>query len=239
MMRYPTLPPHEVDRLLSELLASCPRDVDPTRAVKWVGMGPDLDLAPIERAVDELRARFEAAGDRESGHARDSLEGQGALLLAQALSGVPYEVLDDPGFWRYLSLTHLWWFVKWRHQETFDEGDLTKARVYVDGRKNTECVPLRMYLRGRIALDVNDDTIATAASDAVDLWRSHILRVRISYVPDLAAELVRQQADPERRMPTEQLRKYVKRINRVGSNLVLPLYTAGHAKALLDELHSN
>jgi hypothetical protein len=68
------------------------------------------------------------------------------------------------------------------------------------------------------------------------LWRSHILRVRTSYAPALAAALVHRQADPNRRMTTEQLREFVKRVNRVASNVVLLLYDEGQAETLLNEL---
>jgi len=235
-MRYPTLTPDEVERLTHELLGEHGHEVDATRAVKWVGSGADVDLGPMLAMVQSLRSDLAEFQDSDHAGAKDRFEGRASTLIHAALIDVPIDVLDDPGFWRYVSMVHLWWFAHWREQKTFDGGDYRKIRVYVDGKRHAECIPLRMYLRGRIASDAGDPELASAAAEATDLWRSHIVRVRTSYSPELAAELVRRQADDERRMATDPLRAYAKRINRVASNVALSTYDRAQVEQLLDDL---
>ncbi len=59
------------------------------------------------------------------------------------------DILDDPGFWRYLSLAHYRSFIRWRERGAFADG---KFELYVDGRTATECVLTRMYDRGASAI---------------------------------------------------------------------------------------
>lgn len=235
-MRYPVISTDEVERLVTDLLGEHGDDVDRTRAVKWVGNGTDLDPDSLEALSQKLDELMAAEPDLEAKGARDRIEGKGSILVADALGELPLDVLDDPGFWRYVSLAHLWHFIHWRERATFDKGDYSTSRVYVDGKRYAECVPLRMFLRGRIAADAGDKDLAAAAPEATDLWRSHILRVRTSYTPDLAAALVRQQSDPDRRMATDPLRAQAKRINRVASNVVLAIYDQAAAEKLVAEL---
>ena len=46
--------------------------------------------------------------------ARETREAEASPLLHDALCMVDVEVLDDPGFWRYLSLDLFWDFIRWR-----------------------------------------------------------------------------------------------------------------------------
>lgn len=231
-MKHPSISVDEVRRIAGERLQEI--DFDLSGSVKWVGSGTDLDLEPIKAAVAQIDRDLDAFV--VSGQAdKDAFEGAAAATLYSALAPLPLDVLDDQGFWRYLSLAHLWEFTTWR-EPAFgrDEPDWAKYRVYIDGRRQSECVPLRMYLRVRIAERDGDFSLATNIAEATDLWRSHIVRIRTSYSPVLAQAILHEQKTA--RMNTEDLRAFAKRVQRVASNVVLHLYEPDEAAALVTEL---
>ena len=235
-MRYPTLSPQSIEPIVSQLLAD--EDVDFTAHVKWVGEGAELSLSLLEALGETVRAQIAQFADEDRPPKGDEYEGQTAPLVHLALRDVPLPILDDPGFWRYVSLVHLWPLIRWREPGPFEKNDVAAYSVYIDGRKNTECVPLRMFLRAQIALEGDDDyTLSSAVPEATDFWRSHIIRVRTGYSPTLAKAFVTLQRD--HRMTTDPLRAYAKKVNRVSSNVVLHLYGETEASGLLDELYDD
>ena len=232
-MSHPTIAPDSLDRLGPDLLAGGSQDV--ARAVKWVGASPEVDLSALDRLIPVLEAELEAFVSSEEASDKDLFEGRAAEKLHRALAHLPIDVLDNPGFWRFVSVAKLWWLARWREQVTHDKGEWEKFRVYVDGRRSSECVALRMFIRGRIAAEAGDPSLAHAVPQATDLWRSHIVRVRTSYIPTLAGELLKHQVG-DRRMPTNDLREFAKRLNRLASNVVIDTYDASEVDPLLEEL---
>jgi hypothetical protein len=232
-MKYPVISLDECERLCARLVEGLEPDLN--NAVKWVGTSPELDLKPISAMSSQLcddLAAFQASGASD----KDAFEGQASGRLHAALASLPFGVLDDPGFWRYLAISHLWPIVVWREPQAF-ERDWTKYRAYVDGRLPAECVPLRMFLRGQIAVVDGDYGLASAVHAGTDFWRSHIVRVRTSYSPVLAQAFIREQVAD--RMSTDVLRAYAKRLQRVASNVVLHTYDQEAAQTLLHSLHDD
>ena len=235
-MRYPTISRESVEPIVSLLVDD--KDPDLTAHVKWVGEGADVDLAPLAALGETIAAEIEAFRGTDQEPKGDDYEGRRAPLVHLALRDIPLPILDDAGFWRYVSLAHLWPLVRWREPSPFEKGDVAKYGVYVDGRRNSECVPLRMFIRAQIALHGEDDyALSSAVPEATDFWRSHIVRVRTGYSPVLAKAFVTLQRD--HRMTTDPLRAYAKKVNRVSSNVILHLYDETEATALLEELHSD
>jgi hypothetical protein len=232
-MRYPAISQDDAERITAALLAG--EDGDIANRTTWQGAGPELDPEPIDElasALDVELDAFIATSDND----KDAFEGPAAGRLHAALAGVDLDVLDDPAFWRYLGLAKFWRLVRWREEGAFDH-NWSRHRVYVDGRNHAECVVLRMYLRGRISEVDGDHSLAASVPHATDLWRSHIVRVRTSYSPVLARQLVREQRD--QRMTTDHLRAYVTRLRRVSSNVVLHAYGEEDAAELLHELRED
>lgn len=233
-MKHPSISLDEVRRIAAERLQGS--DVDVSGSVKWVGDGASLDLEPIKAAAAQIDGdldAFVASGNSD----KDAFEGAAAVPLYAALAPLSLDVLDDQGFWRYLSMAHLWTLTTWR-EPAFrkEEAEWSKYRVYIDGRRQSECVALRMYLRARIAERDGDFSLATDIPEATDLWRSHIVRVRTSYSPVLAQAILEEQRAA--RMNTEDVRAFAKRIQRVASNVVLHLYEPDEAASLVTELRS-
>lgn len=231
--RYKTVPIASCLRLVPEFLQNGPRpltdsDVAPT------GAGPELGLDELREVAENIEGERQAFVVSAEAGDRDLFEGRAAGRLHSTLREVPVQILDDPGFWRYVALEFFWPLTYWREQQTFDGGDPAKYAQYVDGRRTTECVVSRMYLRAQAIYERGDYTLAGSIPKGTDFWRSHVLRVSVGAAPVVASDFARQQS--RERLPTPELRSYARRLNRMATNVVLPVLDSTDASALLREL---
>lgn len=236
-MRYPTVSIEHVHRVQRTM--SRGDSVDVESGVRWIGdERTDMDLDPIHDLVARIRSDWEQIEEDKSIRVLDDFEAHVGVLLHGTFDQMelPAEQLDDPGFWRYLTVAHLWWFVQWRERSAMASNDWSRIKVYVDGTRHSECVLLRAYIRARIAFEGGSYELASAVPSATDLWRSHILRVRTSYQPDLTAALIRSQV--EDRMTTDRLREFARKLNRLNSNVITAGYESEDARSLIEELRS-
>ena len=194
------------------------------------GSGKMVDVTDVETVAESVRAALADTGKTDG----DTFEARFAGALHEALSEVPLPVVDDPGFWRFLGLQHFWDFIMWREPGAFESGDPGRYLRYLDGNLSTECVLLRMYLRGQIALRDGSYELASALPASGDFWRSHLIRVRTGASPVVAQALIDSQL--ENRMTTNPLRAYAKRLNRLSTNVLLPVQTDADARAIIEEL---
>jgi len=200
---------------------------------EWVGSGPEFDISAVDALVEVFDLELEKFTNGTKAGDRDLLEGHLAAVLHPALEDVPMNVIDDPGFWRYLS-ARFWDFVYWRESQAFTVDNAAKYRVYIDAKNADSCVVLRMFRRATIALENGDYRLAYAIAEGTDFWRSHILRVRTSSAPVLAQAFIMEQE--QNRKKTDDLRPYASRLNRMWANVVLNVYDDDDATALLVEL---
>ena len=202
-------------------------------SVKYCGSGWELDMGPLEEAAETIRELARTSPYREKD--QDKVEGEAAVVLFCALDGVDQAVLEDAGFWRYLSVGILGFFefIRWRERKTFDKG--TDAHhVYLDGLRPADCVLSRMYLRVRALGGSEYEQLAGALDRSTDFWRSHILRVRTSQSPATVRALVDKQLGD--RLTTKPLRRFASSLNALRSNVVLYDYDDDEAERLLAEL---
>ena len=197
-------------------------------AVEWVGEGDDVDLDCIRQAAAMMMADLD---DAAKDAMKEQREAEAAPLLHDALCVVDIEVLDDPGFWRYLSLDLFWDFIRWRETKAFARGNYLR---YVDGRSSNECVLTRMYLRAASVGGLSFAEYASVLPKATDFWRSHVLRVRTGTVPSLVRAFVDTQR--QHRLATDPLRQFAKALNRTWSNVVLSIYDDDEADALVEKI---
>lgn len=205
---------------------------DLTSLSELCGTGRLLDYTGLDTAISQIRA---ALDDRRTKNAwsdidEDQFEGAMAILLYEALSDYPVDVLDDPSFWAYLAAGPLWFFVRWR--EDPGRRKIDGYQDYLDGRVNHACVPLRMFLRAQAVAHVDGAQLAAAVPRATDYWRSHIIRVKTGTMPNLARAVTKQQLDA--RMAVGDLREYAKRINRRWSNQAIYLLDETECDALAE-----
>lgn len=232
-MRYPTVAMSKTDELAGLLAAGHRPSIGP--AISWVGTGDDIDMSPLDALIDRLKSRYMEFLGSEDGGRPEEFEGLAAGDLHRALRDLPVEALDDPGFWRYLSVAKLWWFIEDREAGPISRGN---HMTYIDGLRPAECVPLRMFLRAQAIRDGDDYSLASSMKQATDFWRSHVVRVRTGGAPPLARSFTRLQADKQ--MPTTpELRPFARRLNRLWANVVLDRLDESDADKLMAELYES
>lgn len=218
-------------------------ELDVRPACKEVGEGEAVDMTALEAARSEIETLLPTDGTRRD---FDRTEGRASVVLYRAVSdsGADVIALDDPGFWRYVSLAHLWNFAVWRepafrpNQASLDEPGPSKGRYeqYVDGRNFFNCVATRMYLRVKCLGGLEHGDLAWAVTKGTDFWRSHILRVKAGEHPAVVRAIVRRQADPATRLDTNPLREFAKQLNRSLVNVVPAMLNEDAANGMVDEL---
>ena len=230
-MRYPTLSVGHVEEIVSGLVNGSNPSCD--AAAMWRGDGETIDFDVLDAILERLRLDLESLGTDPSLTAdKEPFEGRVAVAIYPFLDALPIEVLDDPGFWRYLSVSRFWGFVQWREAAAISRGNVG---TYTDGRRNTEQIPLRLYLRTKAVAATGELALAMDLQKCTDFWRSHVIRVRTASAPALAAAFAEMQ-NGEDRLPTAKLRPYARRLNRTWTNVQLGLYDPDRAKAMIAEL---
>lgn len=229
-MRYPTLTSARSNELAALLVTGEAPSVD--AVATWRGDGESVDLESLDTVLEEGRKRLDEIGPDPS-HTSDKepFEGELAIGVFAVLHEIPTEVLDDPGFWRYLALSRFWWYISWREAEPLAKGNVA---TYTDATRNTEQIPLRLYLRAK-AVAAGEPGLAKDLKKCADFWRSHVIRVRTGTAVPLASAFAEMQRG-SLRLPTSRLRAYARRLNRTWTNVHLGLYDAQRAKELIQEL---
>jgi len=236
-MQYPSITEKACGRLAEELLADAePVIVDRERRLVG-GDDRELDLRPVAQLAQELKSEL---SDWDSALPKDSFEGHVAGRVHRVLCDIDVQILDDKGFWRYLGLRYFWWLATWR-EDAFAGGDPGKYLKYVNGHNSTECVLVRVYLRGQIALEASGSDsnydLASAVPEATDFWRSHITRVNNWKYPALVRAFVEMQRD--NRLLTVPLRKFVRSLNRRRSSFWLREHTSLEAGEIVEGLRED
>lgn len=206
--------------------------------VAYVGAEPHDWVEDIEQALEETLTEWKTNDPDSvtSDQSRDALEGNLSATLHAGLAALPSSVLTDRGFWRFCA-AYLHDLIVWRHQSTNAEAALYPYFGVASDSLGYECVPHRMFNRAHIALSGggianSDDPYALAKFGARDVWASHILRVRTSYAPIVAHELL---ADVRAgKLPTDPVRLLAKNLKRVRSNVLFEVLDGPQARDLID-----
>ncbi len=230
-MRYPTHNMGRAAEIVRLLINGEAPSVDSD--AHWRGAGESIDFAELDLVVETLHAKLREHGeDPALTDDKEPFEGEVAVAIFAFLNVLPIAALDDPGFWRYLAVSRFWWFIRWRESVSIMNGNVA---TYTDGRRNTEHIPLRMYLRVKAVAECGDKSLAASLKQCTDFWRSHVIRVRTCTAPPLASEFVKLQLGPER-MSTGPLREYARSLNRLWTTVQLGLYDGPKAEAVINEL---
>lgn len=227
-MRYPLLTRSKTIRISRLLIEGKQPNWELERT--WVGAGEDVSLEALQDVLARMKTEFENRPSRGIESSPEAFEGRFAGEVHRTLRDLPIEALDDPGFWRFLSLAHFWWFIAEREAGAIARGNVM---TYVDG--GGECVPFRMFIRAQAVRDGDDYSLAAAIPKGTDFWRSHVLRVKTATAPALTRSFARLQA--ERRMVSSDLRPFARRVNRLWSNVIFHVWDEDECDVLLADLH--
>lgn len=233
-VQYKTIPLGVCRDLLAERLDGGEPEIG--AHVETKGSGDPLDMDRIENAAIAVADLREKRGPTK----RDSIEGAAAIVLYEAVEHLPAMVLNDPGFWRYLSFAYdgFWEFAAWRHREQL--GKPKSFSKYVDAKRPRECVLTRMFLRVHALHGDGDDDreyrdlAASIKTNAADFWRAHIVRVQTGKSPAVARSLARRQREDD--LPRNVIREFAKIVNRIHANVVTAIYDDEEADAFILDL---
>jgi hypothetical protein len=229
-MRYRTLSVSATQQIAAQFVAGEHAAVE-VHSVDH-GEGSALDETPLISILDMYKRELED----DSPSDKEIFEGRLAAAIFSWLDSLPVEVLDDPGFWRYLSVKYFWWFVEWREQDPISRGNFD---TLVDATLPAEQIPLRMYLRAKSIADGTDASLAGQIPKSMDFWRSHVVRVRVGSAPNIARAFAISKRDEEvlgQPLKTERLRRVARRINRMWSNVYLDLYDKEEGDRFVKEI---
>ena len=232
-MRYRTLGKAICQQMATDFVAGRHVSIDARAGSE--GSGTDVDEQSLTEILDQYRTELESNSPKDN----ELFEGRLAAALFGWFDSLPIEVLDDPGFWRYVSLRHFWWFIEWREAEPIAKGNFNNL---VDATLPAEHIPLRLYLRAKAVAEGEDASLAGEIPKSTDFWRSHITRVRVASAPAMArafAEMKRDEKALDSPLKTERLRRVAKRVNRMWSNVRLDMYDSVESKELMKEIVEN
>lgn len=227
-MRYPALSRSKCGAIAKQRVDGYEPALEPE--VEWLGTGDTVDLQEASRLAVEITTEMTEWTDPD----KDRFEGSACGWLFAALSGVPTDVLDDRGFWRFLAMQYFWEFIAWREAKPFAAGHYLK---YVDAINQNETVLTRMYLRAQALGGAEAGTLGGAIPRAGDFWRSHVVRVRTGSAIPIARAFVRRQS--QQRLTTDPVRRAAKRLNRLWTNVVPYVYDEEEANELVAEIWRN
>lgn len=197
------------------------------------GAERQLNLDDLEAVSATVNSRLKALVVAPKKNVdKDKLEGEICSLVYKALEHVPIEILDDPGFWRFIGIRYFWSFTIWREATALAKNNIA---TYFSAKSSSESIPLRLYLRAQAMRDVNGNfLLAEAVPKGTDFWRSHVIRVRTGRARNLAQAFAKLQSSD--RMLTDDLRQFAKRLNRQWSNVIMLDYDEKQSHDILKEI---
>ena len=242
-MKYPQLTEKDIKEFCDSIVTdpsngrgSSARAFCRSKASSSRAPGSNNDQIPNLSALDVLAKKIELhLGDSKNAGAgakvKEQYESEICGEVHQALSDLPYEIIDDPKFWQYLAVQFFSEFIMWRESDALSSGNL----LSYFRATGVECIPLRLFLRGQVVFEgTGKYDLASAIPQGTDFWRAHILRVNTGRDRNIARVFVEMQRD--KRLLRDPLRSLARLINRMRSNIFLSEYDVTKSKSLVDEL---
>jgi len=231
-MQYPTVSLNAVQGFLAEVAIEGQMADQPQPLFRGVGDDFLEKNKKKLRDIQEQLTKEMAAEDNKTNP--DEVEGRFSVVLFKAFHNLPVEVLTDRDFWRYLSCSYFFEFIIWRDGS---KGNLPAYASFGASSKSItfDCVPYRMFNRGLLnylmTYDHDDDSYSRVAG--TDVWRSHILRVKTSFAPELVRSYIEKLE--AKKLPTKLVRSLAKRIRRDRSNILFEVLDGDQASAFFDK----
>lgn len=224
------------------------RKGEPTSAsayTKMVGSGTRLTEEAVAAAVKQVRAVKAKFPEvlRPKDPKGGEFEIEAGEIFRKALD-LPPEVAGDRGFWRYIAVAHMYEIVTWRHPAA-KEGDFTKLANFGLGTL-WENLAARMWYRFEVArLPTGQDPYVLCRLGDQDLWRSHILRIRLGASRHVVRTLLSYQY-PEKNSEKPRLsmssksdtgiRLFIKRLQRFHATTAFEVLTEDDTLAIMADL---
>ena len=148
--------------------------------------------------------------------------------------GITHECLLDFGFWRYITLSHLWWYVQWRQ----DPRPGYSYRQYTNPKSEQVLQPVvRAFNRGRLCESDRSYELAFKARQDTEFWQSAILGLVTSYWKEHTTAWVNKHF--EDRFGVSDFRKIPQpRVRQNRTNIFIPALSEEENKAFFDDAYA-
>ncbi len=255
-MSYPILTARGAD-LIAETLTTATQDEQWASHIIMCD-GADFDHREMAQIASSHRIEWlEVKASREAkGEDVDEyfLEAFMASRLHSVLRGLPMDLLQEIGFWRYLALFPYRWYLQLR--EGGPTGLDIKPQDYGgtkidEGGRRSNTTPkyqliLRTFLWGKAACDEKDSnvdpyrraTIVNETGGAVtDVWHSHIVRIQLGQLGRLPHAFLDSICDTPTANSSKKkggARSVEKRLTRMKHTVLFDLYELDEARKLTD-----
>lgn len=246
MSKYPIVARLNAERIV-DLLRAVPveerRDLQvPDRELVQERRGGTFDSQAFDHECKALEATWIEMVGKKPDWTVEFLEIQIAGPLFDAVNKLPIDLREDEDFWRYLALFPFRWYLLAREPELQPQdygglhGRATSGGAGAeDGSESVSNTAMqyqliyRTYLIGKAMRDESQtDVFARRASispegPVTDVWQSHIVRVRIGRIGQVAHALVDRVANCPREEQLSFARKLAKALTRLKNNISLDI----------------
>jgi len=207
----------------------------------------EIDLNEIKLLSEVIKKNvqdFDPSGTKSS-EARDEFEAEIAQSLHEVLKKIDVEILDDPGFWAYLTFHFFWDWVYWSQKPTFNafmEKGTDDYRNYVSGTDSSRCVVLRTFLRGKLTYEATGSYELSKWSDlgrsGGSFWTDEVLARSNWHLPKMLSKVLEKFAtdDDFKVGKGKPIRRFSLMLGRRRASLLLHSLTDKETEELFNEL---
>jgi len=241
-MKYPTMSAADAAKYIE--LVRNGENPSPSTYSKLVGQSPRISEDVIKEAVEKVREIQKKYPDqlRPRDPKGGEFETEAGEVFRKSLD-LPPEVSGDRNFWRYVAVVHMFEIVTWRHPP--DKGDFTALANFGIGTP-WENLAARMWYRFEVARNPGaDDPYELCRLGDQDLWRSHILRIRLGASRHIVRTFLDYQypkaaeRKPRLQMSSKKdvgIRSFIKRLQRFHATTAFEVLTEDDALAIMNDL---
>lgn len=227
-MRYHSYSQTDAEVIRAGIISN--EEVDISQLGREVGEGELVNLSTIHEICSAAVGRCLKGEDPEA----VELSVSGSVYLA--LRHVPVVIRDDPGFWRWVTISAMLPFL--RARDTSDDQMLGIEAIGA-GSNRSDILACRMFLRAQTSRkeksngDLQFDLLTDLGTKNHDFWQSHIVRVSTGSERQLARALIRSHASDH--IPTGKLRDFIRdRVNRPKTTLATFLMSDDEADEFIE-----
>ena len=227
-MRYHSYSQADAEAIRAGIISN--EEVDFSQLGREVGEGEPVDLS----AIHELA--LVAAGRCLKGEDPEAVELSVSANIYLALRHVPVVIRDDPGFWRWVTVSAMLPFLRARDAS---DDQLLGIEAIGAGSNRSDILACRMFLRAQTSRqaksngDLQFTLLTELGTKNHDFWQSHVVRVSTGSERQVARALIRSHASDH--IPTGKLRDFIRDcVNRPKTTLATFLMSDDEADEFIE-----
>ena len=132
----------------------------------------DAPLQLLNRKLNRLMEELKKSGPKNEKMRWQNFDSQAAPLVFEALNVLPFAILNDIDFWRYVAVHIMYDIVDWRYPK--DNG----SRWGSNPSQPIRTISYAWFVRGQLCqnFSVEENALVNKVGD-IDIWTSHVIAV--------------------------------------------------------------